>query len=164
MTPPDQPPDTPPARQFDPFYEYLLERGCPSHVARAGLKGLVTAWEKVVHELVFDGYRYGLRDFVADLERRDLLGGALAHVEGRLGRAVEASWKARVASADERFRGATQGASRCLLLPEAMTERGVTVEGAWWFYRLPRRHRQNFARDLAAAGIQAAPAPQDGTT
>lgn len=141
-------------KEFDPVKEYLRDRGCPSHVVKAGLKGLVMTWEKVVAELVFDGYRFGLRDFVGDLDRREVLAGALDH----LGERVPAAFRERVAVADKRFHDVTVPASRCLL-PEADAEgRGLTRDTHAWYYRYPRRHRANFAKDLAEAGITAAPA------
>lgn len=162
---------TQPPKQFDPVAEFLHEQGCPSHVVRAGLKGLVMNWEKVVHELVFDGYRYGLRDFASDLWRRELLEGAVRHVEGKPGRTIPEPFRARIATADQRFADATRPASRSLRevapspspdrpspspVPTSPTapERGAVEAAAWWFLRLPRRHRANFARDLEAAGIQ----------
>jgi len=147
------PPAPPPAKVFDPIAEFLKDRGCPSHVVRAGLKGLVMNWEKVVSELVFDGYRYGLRDFVKDLSRRELLGGA----EARLGAALPEAMRGRIAGADQRFRGATLAASRSLLGEDEEARLGLSTERSWWFRRLPRGHRAPFARDLSAAGIQALP-------
>jgi len=138
-------------KSFDPVQEYLRERGCPSHVVRAGLKGLVMTWEKVVAELIFDGYRYGLRDFVNDLDRREVLDGALQHLAER----VPDDMKARVARADQRFVDHTWRASRCLLDDAAVAERGLTRERHWWYFRVPRRHRANFAKDLEAAAIAA---------
>jgi hypothetical protein len=136
-------------KSFDPVQEYLRERGCPSHVVRMGLKGLVATWEKVVAELVFDGYRFGLVDFVNDLDRREILQGAL----DRLGGVVPADMKARVAGADKRFLDATWAASRCLLDDEAAVERSVTRATHFWYYRVPRRHRAQLAKDLQRAGI-----------
>ena len=139
------------AKDYVPVQEYLKRRGCPSHIVKAGLKGLVLNWEKVVAELVFDGYRYGLRDFVNDLDRREILAGAVEGLEGL----VPPVMKDRVAAADKRFIDATVAASRCLLDEAATTERKVTRERQWWYYRYPRRHRANFAKDLQEADIAA---------
>jgi hypothetical protein len=138
-------------KQFDPVQEYLRDRGCPSHVVRAGLKGLVMTWEKVVAELVFDGYRFGLRDFVNDLDRREILQGALDRLAG----VVPEAYRVRVAGADKRFLDATLRASRCLLDDESAAERGIGPEQHWWYYRLPRRRRAQLTKDLDAAGIAA---------
>ena len=137
------------AKDYDPVQEYLKRRGCPSHVVKAGLKGLVLNWEKVVSELVFDGYRYGLRDFANDLDRREILAGAIAGLEGL----VPAAMRVRVAAADKRFVDATFGATRCILDDEQAAERGVTRDKQWWYYRFPRRHRANFAKDLLESEI-----------
>ena len=151
-------------KSYDPVAEYLKGRDCPSHVVKAGLKGLVMTWDKVVHELVFDGYRYGLRDFVNDLDRRDILAGAVAFLtggpDGQSGPprgSVPEALRARMAAADKRFLEATHAASRCLLDEESATERGVSAQVQWWYFRIPRRHRANFARDLEVAGIAALP-------
>lgn len=170
---------TTPAKSYDPVAEYLKTRDCPSHVVKAGLKGLVMSWEKVVHELVFDGYRYGLRDFANDLDRRDILGGALdflagvgpvapTAVEGAASgdppaarNLVPEAFTARIAAADQRFTDATCRASRCLLDEESRAARGGSAP--WWFHRVPRRHRANFARDLAVAGIQLVVEPPPAT-
>lgn len=175
---------TQPPKQFDPVGEFLHEQGCPSHVVRAGLKGLVMAWEKVVHELVFDGYRYGLRDFASDLWRRELLEGALRHLEGKPGRTVPEAFRARIGTADKRFQDATRPSSRSLreVVPSPSPDRpapstapsanatsaagGGSADApgdAWWFQRLPRRHRANFARDLESAGIQGIDEPATPT-
>jgi hypothetical protein len=138
-------------KTFDPVQEYLRERGQPSHVVKMGLKGLVMNWEKVVAELVFDGYRFGLRDFINDLDRRVVLAGALRH----LGGAVPENMRARVEATDEKFRNATWAASRCLLDDDAVAARGLSRELDWYFYRVPRRYLGNFARDLQQAGIAA---------
>jgi hypothetical protein len=138
-------------KEYDPVQEYLRERGCPAHVVKMGLKGLVMNWEKVAAELVFDGYRYGLRDFVNDLDRREILAGALE----RLGGMVPPAFTERVAAADRRFVDATRASGRCLLDEETVAERGLQRERQWWYYRFPRRHRANFAKDLADAGITA---------
>lgn len=138
-------------KEFDPVKEYLRDRGCPAHVVKAGLKGLVMTWEKVVQELIFDGYRFGLRDFANDLDRREILEGAL----DRLGERVPAALRERVAVADRRFVDVTVPASRCLLPDEAAAARGLSRERHAWYYRYPRRHRANFAKDLAEAGIAA---------
>ncbi len=147
-------------KEFDPVQEYLRDRGCPSHIVKAGLKGLVLTWEKVVAELVFDGYRFGLRDFVGDLDRREILAGAL----DRLGERVPAAFRDRVAVADKRFQDVTVLAARCLLPDEAVAARGLSRERHPWYYRYPRRHRANFAKDLAVAGIAAAAAEPDSST
>ena len=137
------------AKDYDPVQEYLKRRGCPSHVVKAGLKGLVMNWEKVVAELVFDGYRYGLRDFVNDLDRREILAGATEKLEGL----VPPAMKDRVGAADKRFVDATVAATRCLLDEEMAAERSVSREKQWWYYRYPKRHRANFAKDLVEANI-----------
>ena len=139
------------AKDYDPVQEYLKRRGCPSHVVKAGLKGLVMNWEKVVSELVFDGYRYGLRDFVNDLDRREILAGAIERLEGL----VPPLMKDRVAAADQRFVDATVGASRCLLDEATAAERELSRERQWWYYRFPRKHRGNFTKDLQEAEITA---------
>lgn len=145
-------------KNYDPVQEYLRERGCPAHVVRMGLKGLVMNWEKVVAELIFDGYRFGLRDFVNDLDRREILAGALGHLAAE----VPPDLQARVATADRRFVDHTLGASRCLLDDQAVAARSLTREVDWWYYRTPRRHRPNFAKDLEAAGIAPVKDPVQG--
>lgn len=138
-------------KEYDPVKEYLRDRGCPAHVVKAGLKGLVMTWEKVVAELIFDGYRFGLRDFANDLDRREILAGAL----DRLGERVPPAFRERVAVADKRFHDVTVPATRCLLPDEDVAARGLSREQHGWYYRYPRRHRANFAKDLAGAGIAA---------
>ena len=138
-------------REYDPVQEYLKTRDCPSHVVKAGLKGLVLTWEKVVAELVFDGYRYGLGDLVKDLDRRELLASAL----GQPGAELPPSLATRLEAADKRFVDATRAASRCLVDDGAASARGLTRERDWWYYRIPRRSRPNFAADLERAGIVA---------
>src|SRR6185436_6924917 len=136
-------------KKYDPVQEYLRGRGCPAHVVKAGLKGLVMSWEKVVAELVFDGYRFGLRDFVNDLDRREIVAGALERLAG----VVPAAYSDRVLAADQRFEGATQPANRCLLDAAEERARGVSRDRQWWYYRFPRRYRANFAKDLADAHV-----------
>jgi hypothetical protein len=141
-------------KTYDALQEWLREQGCPSHVVKAGLKGLMLAWEKIVAELVFDGYRYGLRDFVNDMDKRQILDGALARAR-ELGIEIPPLVASRVASADERFRDATWPASRCLADDETAAAKSLRPEQHVWYYRLPRRRRGFIVKDLEAAGITA---------
>ena len=139
-------------KTYDALQEWLREQGCPSHVVKAGLKGLLLAWEKIVAELVFDGYRYGLRDFVNDMGQRQMLAGALQR-SVELEMEVPPPLAARVAAADQRFRDATWQTSRCLLDDEQIAERKIDAAAQWWYYRVPRRRRGFIVKDLEAAGI-----------
>ena len=136
-------------KTYDPLAEYLRSRDCPAHVVRAGFKGLVLSWEKVVHELVFDGYRFGLRDFVNDMDRREILNGAMQQMAGD----VPPALATRVAAADQRFRDATLLASRCLLDEETLAARNPDRERDFWYYRLPKRRRGFIVKEMDEAGI-----------
>ena len=139
-------------KTYDALQEWLREQGCPSHVVKAGLKGLSMTWDKIVAELVFDGYRYGLKDFVNDMDRRQMLAGALAR-GAELELEVPPALASRIASTDQRFLDATWRTSRCLLDEEVVTERRIDPARHWWYYRVPRRRRGFIVKDLDAAGI-----------
>ena len=142
------------SKTYDALQEWLREQGCPSHVVKAGLKGLLLTWEKIVSELVFDGYRFGLKDFVNDMDRRQTLAGAMER-SVELGMEIPPPLAARIAAADQRYRDATLPTSRCLLDDELVAERRVDADRQWWYYRVPRRRRGFILKDLEAAGITA---------
>jgi len=60
----------------DPVSEFLKERGCPAHVIRGGLMGLIDSWETTV-ESVERGYSLGLDDYLNDMDGRQLIEVAL---------------------------------------------------------------------------------------
>ncbi len=64
-------------RENDPVGEFLRKRGCPEHIVRGGLQGLLEGWEEVVRS-VGEGYSLGLDDYLNDMDGRQLLEEALA--------------------------------------------------------------------------------------
>ena len=59
-------------KEKDPVGEFLRNRGCPEHVVRGGLRGLVESWEEVVRS-VEEGYSLGLDDYLNDMDGRQLI-------------------------------------------------------------------------------------------
>jgi len=93
----------------DPVGEFLRKRGCPEHVIRGGLRGLVEGWEEVVRA-VEEGYGLGLDDYLNDMDGRQLLEDALAAAPAREIKGI----MERLQKADAKMRALVRPAGRCL--------------------------------------------------
>jgi hypothetical protein len=112
--------------------DFLVEKGCPLHVAERGLIGLVESWEKVVQS-VENGYSLTLDDYLNDLDARQLLEEALAvaTVNERI------NLETRIMHADDLMKGLTRRASVCLWGDELAEEEGWNSKKNWWYYACP---------------------------
>jgi hypothetical protein len=61
-------------KHSDPVREWLRSRGCPAHIVRAGVPGLVDRWKEIVESLE-ESYPYTLDDYLNDMDTRSLLAG-----------------------------------------------------------------------------------------
>lgn len=116
----------------DPVGEFLKKRGCPGHVVRGGLRGLVESWEEAVRA-VEEGYSLGLDDYLNDMDGRQLLEDALAVVPAQEKRNI----LSRVRKADADMHALVKPAGRCLWGDETARQEGWTERRNWWYYCRP---------------------------
>lgn len=137
------------SRQADPVREWLRSRGCPAHIVRAGVPGLVDRWDEIAHSLE-DGYPYTLDDYLNDMDTRTVLEGALDH----LGTDEAADARASMASADRLFRQLTESLDHCLWGDDVAEHEGWDRDREWWYWRRPRDPGPDFSSDLAEAELE----------
>ena len=93
---------------------------------------MIENWERVV-ESVAQGYRFGLDDYLNDLDGRQLLEEVLAIAPAdRKRECLE-----RVRQADERMRVLIRPAGKCLWGDEVAETEGWTAEKNWWYFTRP---------------------------
>lgn len=114
----------------DALRTFLRQRGVAPKVVEGGLEYLVAGWERTAAEAE-QGYELEIEDWLNDLDGRQLLFEARAHVgDGEWGSLAD-----RLAAADAKFRAATVEVEECLWgEPEALV-RGYTREVNWWYWR-----------------------------
>jgi hypothetical protein len=116
----------------DAVTAFLREHGCPQHVIRGGLKGLVEDWESVV-DSVEAGYALTLDDYLNDLDGRQLLGEALAVApEDQRQKYLE-----RLEHVDAWMRRLIRPAGKCLWGENIARTEGWTPEKNWWYFSQP---------------------------
>lgn len=127
----------------DQVEKFLRSRGCPDHIVKGGLLGLVDNWERIVHE-VAEGYTLGLDDYVNDMDGRQLLEEALlvATPQHRQA-AVE-----RMTMADSLMRKVVVHFPVCLWGEQTARERGWTKENNWWYFAAPIKAGPELVTDL----------------
>ena len=143
-----------PVTRADPVRRFLVERGSPRHVVDGGLGGLLRGWEATVGA-VAEGYPLDtLDDYLDDLDGRQILDEALAVAPPGAARRI----RARLASADARFRALVVPTARCLWGDRAAAEHGWRADRSWWYWSRPRRAGAELSREIdAAVGAAAAP-------
>lgn len=119
-------------RENNPVGEFLKKRGCPEHIVRGGLRGLVENWEEVVRS-VEEGYSLGLDDYLNDMDGRQLLEEALAVAPAQEKRSI----LARVRKADADMRALVRPSVRCLWGDETARQEGWTARKNWWYFSVP---------------------------
>jgi len=130
-------------KEKDPVGEFLRKRGCPDHVVRGGLRGLVKGWEEVVRS-VGEGYGLGLDDYLNDMDGRQLLEEALAVAPAPEKKAL----LARIRKADADMRALLKPAGRCLWGEETARQEGWTERKNWWYYSRPIEAGKELLADL----------------
>ena len=116
----------------DPVADFLKARGCPAHVIRGGLMGLIESWETIV-ESVEKGYSLGLDDYLNDMDGRQL-------VEEALGVASEKDKKKyadRLRQADAGMKKLLVPAGKCLWGAEVAEAEGWSARKNWWYFMKP---------------------------
>jgi len=116
----------------DPVRDFLRQRGCPDHVIKNGLRGLIENWEEVV-ESVARSYRLGLDDYLNDLDGRQLLEEVLVVAP----KEKRAEYLERLRRVDERMKTLVEPAGRCLWGDEVAESEGWTAGKNWWYFSKP---------------------------
>ncbi len=117
---------------LDPVREFLLRRGCATHVVERGLEGLIAAWALTADE-VAAGYRLGLDDYRNDVDARQLIDEALEHADPD----ARVAFRAAVELLDERIRVWLSPPRECLWGDAAARANAWTPERNWWYFRWP---------------------------
>ena len=107
------------------------------------LRALLAAWAAFAESLQ-DGYEFGLDDYLNDLDVRRLIAETLHGSENRRLPAI----RRRIATLDDRVRGATLPTDTCLWGSNNASKHGWTPEGEWWYYAVPREPSREFEEDL----------------
>lgn len=108
----------------------LRAHGAAAHVIQGGSKGLLTAWQRFVAQVVH-GYPFGLSDYRNDLDVR-----ALIEVAGL---------SAQVATEDQLLRS--------ILVPGRRDIWETHVTDAFWVQGYPRNASPELLADLQAQGL-----------
>ena len=118
----------------DPIRAYLRKKGCPEHIVKCGLEGLVETWDTVVTE-VSHGYDLTLDDYLNDMDGRQL-------IEEVVPRASTPAHKAlikRLGRLDGVMRTLIEPSEKPLWDDNAVKENGWTAEKNWWYFNRPKR-------------------------
>lgn len=116
----------------DPVADFLKARGCPAHVIRGGLTGLIESWENTVGSIE-RGYTLGLDDYLNDMDGRQL-------IEEALGIAPDREKKKhidRLRQADARMKKLLAQARQCLWGDEVAEAEGWSARKNWWYFMKP---------------------------
>lgn len=133
--------------ELDPVHTYLISRGCAPTVVRRGINGLLEHWTSIVAATERDRDA-SLDEWLNDMDRRDILAGALAAATPR-----ERSTAAmRLAEADARFVAITEP-SPCLWGDEIARTNSWRPEWQWWYFRSPLRPGPTLREDLLVHGL-----------
>ncbi len=127
----------------DPVRDFLRERGCPDFVVKNGLQGLVKSWKSFVKS-VEDGYKFGLDDYLNDLDNRQLLEEALAVAPPR----EKEEYTQRVEQTDRRMRAIVKAAGKCLWGNEVAETEGWTEERNWWYFSQPIQTSRKLSTEI----------------
>ena len=129
---------------------FLESKGCDPNRVERGIEGLLEDWEDIATQIGQGVYQLGLDDYLNDMDAREILEGAVMMPETP----PEADVLERLEAADEQVRAATIEASRCLWGDALARDHGWQPETHWWYYRFPREHNEEFAKDLQATGVE----------
>jgi hypothetical protein len=116
----------------NPVSDFLKGRGCPAHVIRGGLKGLVKNWENIV-EHVAEGYILGLDDYLNDMDGRQLLEEVLAVASDQ----ERNMYAGRLRQADSKMKKIVAPVGQCLWGDEIAEAEGWSVRKNWWYFMKP---------------------------
>ncbi len=127
----------------DPVRKFLIAKGCPEHVVRRGLGGLVEDWEKVVQS-VEHGYSLGLEDYLNDLDGSQLLEEMLEIASP----GEKKKYLPRIHRADRVMKSLSASVERCLWGEETARKEGWTPEKNWWYFSRPIKGNPEFLSEL----------------
>lgn len=122
---------------------FLQGRGCPEHVVRGGLKGLVENWERTVRD-VAGGYPCGLDDYLNDMDTRQLIEEILEAIPA----SATAIISRRLNNSDSRFRSLVVPAGKCLWGEPVASRRGWKADKEWWYFCRPGTAGPELLADL----------------
>lgn len=127
----------------DPIREYLKQKGCPDHIVKGGLEGLIETWEIVVNE-VTHGYDLTLDDYLNDMDGRQL-------IEEVVPLATKASHKALIKKLwrlDAIMKTLVEPREHSLWGNNSAQEQGWTREKHWWYFTQPKHPGPDLRAEL----------------
>jgi hypothetical protein len=127
----------------DPVSDFLKGRGCPVHVIRGGLKGLIESWETTI-ESVSRGYSLGLDDYLNDMDGRQLIEEALGTAPDR----EKQKHADRLRQADARMKKLLVPAGKCLWGDEVAEAEGWSVRKNWWYFMKPLKAEKELLSEI----------------
>jgi hypothetical protein len=130
-------------KEKDPVGEFLRKRGCPEHVVRGGLRGLVESWDEVVRS-VEEGYRLGLDDYLNDMDGRQLIEEVLHTAPAD----EKKTFLKRIRQADAKMQWLVKPAGRCLWGDETAVQKGWTSKKNWWYFFLPIKAGEDLPAEI----------------
>jgi len=116
----------------DPVADFLKGRGCPAHVIRGGLMGLIKGWETTI-ESVERGYSLGLDDYLNDMDGRQLIEETLSITPDK----DKKKCADRLRQADARMKKLLAPARKCLWGDEVAEAEGWSARKNWWYFMKP---------------------------
>ncbi len=116
----------------DPVREYLKRKGCPDHIVKGGLDGLIDSWETVVTE-VSHGYDLTLDDYLNDMDGRQLLD----EIKPLVSTAAHNALLKKLARLDAIMRTLIVRRELSLWGIGIAQEKGWTPEKNWWYFSQP---------------------------
>lgn len=118
----------------DLIREYLKSKGCPEHIVKGGLQGLVEMWETVVTE-VSHGYDLTFDDYLNDMDIRQIL----EEVTPLAATPAHKSLIKKLARIDAIMRTLVEPTQHALWGKTAAQERGWTSAKNWWYFSKPKK-------------------------
>jgi hypothetical protein len=128
----------------DPIREYLKKKGCPEHIVRGGLEGLIETWEIVVTE-VSHGYDLTLADYINDMDGRQLIEEIIPLVSSAAHKALVK----KLGRIDAMMRMLTKTSEEPLWGDSTIKENGWTSERNWWYFSRPKNPGPDLRDELS---------------
>lgn len=129
----------------DHLREYLIQKGCPDHVVKGGLRGLVETWEIIVTE-VSHGYDLTLDDYLNDMDTRQLID----EVQDLASTPSDRALLRRLERMDAMMKTMLEPSRHCLWGEAAAKDRRWNRPHHWWYYMQPKHPGPDLQDELDA--------------
>jgi hypothetical protein len=116
----------------DLIRDFLKKKGCPEHVVKGGLEGLIETWETVVTE-ISHGYDLTLDDYLNDMDGRQLIEEAIPFASTPAHKALIK----KLGRLDKIVKTLIVPTEKSLWGESVAKERNWTPETNWWYFNHP---------------------------